>query len=687
MSTRAERARKRALAAGALCLLSASAVGGCGKTGPARGGLMLIVSSDGPLSLDRLDIDVSSKNKSLLSNEYRLPQEASLPTTVAIVSNGDATAIANIDVTGWEAGVPLDRREAIVTQIPTDHVATLSVVLSGRCSDKLTVGADGKAQSTCAAGNSCNSDGDCAPTPTVIASDLPVYHPGDETDAGVAGASSNGGSDGGRGAMSTAGAADSGGSAMTVAGGSGVAGAAQDPCLGKQCNTPPSSDCESGTQFKAYDKQGSCAKGLCSYTSHLIACACQAGACTVDPCAAVTCNTPPAALCKTAATATSYSATGTCSAGTCSYTPKDTDCGSNKVCIAGVCSECKTDTSCGTACAACMGTTPKCKDLGTTSQCVGCLSDLDCTGGWKCDTTSNTCVQPSCVGVAAICGPNGSTSCCASSVVTGTTAATSPPFYRSYDGLTNVDKSYPATVSDFRLDTYEITVGRFRKFWNDYPGDTPAAGSGKNPNNPGDPGWDASWNASSLPTSKVDLTTSISCGGYQTWTAGNDALPMNCLDWFVAEAFCIWDGGRLPTEAEWNYAASGGTAQLAYPWGNAVPDCTYANFDGAAGGTDFCAAPTGVGGVKRVGSQSPKGDGLFGQADLSGNVWEWVQDWSAPYTVACNNCADLSAAAHRVLRGGGFGDSPPRLLAADRTYHDDPAFHDGYGGARCARAR
>ena len=130
MSTRAQRAwRRTLLAAAASCLLTAGAAGGCGKIGPARGGLMLIVSSDGPLPLDRLDIDISSKGKSLLSNEYRLPQEASLPTTVAIVSNGDATAVADISVTGWEAGVPLDRRDAIVTQIPTDHVATLSVVL------------------------------------------------------------------------------------------------------------------------------------------------------------------------------------------------------------------------------------------------------------------------------------------------------------------------------------------------------------------------------------------------------------------------------------------------------------------------------------------------------------------------------------------------------------------------------
>ena len=52
---------------------------------------------------------------------------------------------------------------------------------------------------------------------------------------------------------------------------------------------------------------------------------------------------------------------------------------------------------------------------------------------------------------------------------------------------------------------------------------------------------------------------------YQTWTANNDNLPMNCITWFEAFAFCIWDGGRLPTELEWNYAAAGGSSQNVYP--------------------------------------------------------------------------------------------------------------------------
>ncbi|MEO7038237.1 MAG: SUMF1/EgtB/PvdO family nonheme iron enzyme [Polyangiaceae bacterium] len=404
----------------------------------------------------------------------------------------------------------------------------------------------------------------------------------------------------------------------------------------------------------------------------------------VDWCASVSCETPPPAVCKTAGTATTYAATGKCSAGTCRYTPINTRCGTNQACVgAGVCSTtCKADSRCGASCAVCGGETPKCKDLGTMSQCVACLSDADCTEATpSCNTTTNVCVPPppSCIGLAWTCGPSGTANCCASGVVTGGT------FNRSND------PNYPATVSAFRLDTYEITVGRFRNFWKGYPGNIPASGSGKNPNNPSDRGWDATWNASALPASQAQLTANISCflPEYQTWTAGNDALPMNCIDWYEAQAFCIWDGGRLPTEAEWNYAAAGGTAQRAYPWGSAAPDCSYANanFHGAAGGTDYCVAP-GTDRANRVGSESPKGDGLYGQADLAGNVWEWAQDWYAsPYPKPCDNCAYDEVHFGRVLRGGSFYvDDPSSLLTSYRS-DPEPSDRDWDIGARCARAR
>ncbi len=300
------------------------------------------------------------------------------------------------------------------------------------------------------------------------------------------------------------------------------------------------------------------------------------------------------------------------------------------------------------------------------------------------------CLPRSCVGLARTCGPRGGDDCCASPLVPGIPDAT---FYRSYDGVSPDYRrpNNPAKVSSFRLDAYEITVGRFRKFVAVYAPTMIAEGAGANPNDPADPGWQSAWNASLEPDA-AGLTEALKCGAtHQTWTDSaisdaNENLPLNCLDWYEAEAFCIWDGGRLPTEAEWNYAAAGGTEQRVYPWGRDVPDCAHANFYGASDGNDFCVHP-GLGGVQRVGADSPLGDGKFGQADLAGNLWELVQDVHAKYYPnPCSDCANLNGSSPRGVRGGGMFDGPGGLLVSFRS-NDSASGHDVEIGARCARAR
>jgi formylglycine-generating enzyme required for sulfatase activity len=259
--------------------------------------------------------------------------------------------------------------------------------------------------------------------------------------------------------------------------------------------------------------------------------------------------------------------------------------------------------------------------------------------------------------------------CCTSNLVKGGT------FNRSNDA------KYPADVSDFRLDNYEVTVGRFRKFVAAYAQIRIARGAGKNPNNAGDAGWDIAWNAN-LPADAAALVKAVKCSPYiQTWTddaSGDEALPMNCVNWYVANEFCTWDGGRLPTEAEWNYAAAGGSEQRKYPWGAATPDCSFANFKPS----DYCA---GNGVPNRVGSESPKGDGKWGQSDLAGNVGEWTLDWYGPYPQPCHNCSNSTMATTRVSRGGVFYYGPAPLLIT--TIRGNVFPYDGfiYTGVRCAR--
>ncbi|MCE9574539.1 MAG: formylglycine-generating enzyme family protein [Deltaproteobacteria bacterium] len=301
---------------------------------------------------------------------------------------------------------------------------------------------------------------------------------------------------------------------------------------------------------------------------------------------------------------------------------------------------------------------------------------------------------PSCRGLAASCGPSDSDDCCATA-----TAIDGGSFYRSYDkagdGYSGNTK-YPASVSDFRLDKYEVTVGRFRTFVEAGMGTTssaPSAGSGAHPSIPSS-GWDSSWNTS-LKASSADLISALKCSAeYQTWTdspAGNESQAVTCLTWYEAMAFCIWDGGYLPTEAEWNYAATGGSDQRAYPWSPSTsPDsttieCSYANYKVDTPTGAYCVNGT-TGAVNSVGSESPSGDGRWGQADLAGNVWGWTLDYAGPYsTTACSDCANVTTGVSRVLRGGSFVSAPSTLRTGNRL-DNNPELRAYSVGVRCARA-
>jgi formylglycine-generating enzyme required for sulfatase activity len=313
---------------------------------------------------------------------------------------------------------------------------------------------------------------------------------------------------------------------------------------------------------------------------------------------------------------------------------------------------------------------------------------------------------PSCQNLAPTCGPNGNDSCCASSVLPGTQGAT---FYRGYDGVTKgaiVDgndytvMAFPTMLSPFRLDLYEITVGRFRNFVNagmGIQGATPMAGAGAN--HVAGSGWDSAWN-NSVPPSRTVLLTQIACDPvFATWAqaAGtNDDLPMNCLTWFEAFAFCVWDGGRLPTEAEWNFAASGGTEYRIHPWPNGVSPTpadyinstllTYGSDTACYGGSNTLHGCT-LADIFPVGTR-PAGVGKWGQMDLSGNMAEWVFDWySDVLPTPCNDCATVTQGAYnqRALRGGDFSNAP-KWQYVNRKKSQDPSTPIWNAlGARCVR--
>jgi len=167
--------------------------------------------------------------------------------------------------------------------------------------------------------------------------------------------------------------------------------------------------------------------------------------------------------------------------------------------------------------------------------------------------------------------------------------------------------------------------------------------------------------------------------------ASNENLPMNCVSWYEAMAFCAWDGGYLPTEAQWNYAAGGGDEQRVYAW--SVPatsltlDVSHASYDCLADGVPGCTGSD----LVAVGTKLA-GDGRWGQSDLTGSVMEWTLDWDDRYTTPCVDCANISVpTGERVVRGGSFNIDVGRLRTGYRNTFppNETSISDGI---RCARA-
>ena len=335
----------------------------------------------------------------------------------------------------------------------------------------------------------------------------------------------------------------------------------------------------------------------------------------------------------------------------------------------------------------------------------GCSADATCTetgsGTLVCTCKAGyvgdgySCTVPSCAGShpgsGHDCGLTGTNDCCASLPLPAGT-------FQADTRSTN----FPAILSAFRLDAYEVTVGRFRNFVSAVAPATgkgwqPIAGSGKQTHLNGgnglsnvlgptgyESGWDPSW--PSLPTSIATWNANLASAGVGTWTptpAANENLPISNVSWFEAYAFCIWDGGFLPSYAEWDYAALGGSDERQTPWCATSPctfDDTYLVYCGGS-----CTGPQPVG-------RKTRGDGKWGQGDLYGNVAEWILDWvgqSAGYT--CLDCAVTVAptgnppatAGARVVLGYDYSADGSKF--SEGGVSSTPSLRYPQIGLRCAR--
>jgi formylglycine-generating enzyme required for sulfatase activity len=213
-------------------------------------------------------------------------------------------------------------------------------------------------------------------------------------------------------------------------------------------------------------------------------------------------------------------------------------------------------------------------------------------------------------------------------------------------------------MDPFYIDKYEVTNAQFRAFIADNP----------------------EW-------SKLRIAPSLHNGHYlEHWSgdqypAETGRRPVVFVSWYAALAYCRWAGKRLPTEAEWEFAARGGLPETEFPWGTQSPDTQRANF-----------SQSGFRHVITVGSYPPNGYGLF---DMAGNAWEFCLDeWQPDYysrsgidnpmagAIPSGKDSYLAIRTRRVIRGGSWGASPLNLRVTYRDSHPPEGAGD-HVGFRC----
>jgi formylglycine-generating enzyme required for sulfatase activity len=152
-----------------------------------------------------------------------------------------------------------------------------------------------------------------------------------------------------------------------------------------------------------------------------------------------------------------------------------------------------------------------------------------------------------------------------------------------------------------------------------------------------------------------------------------DDQPVVCVDWEQARAFARWAGGRLPTEAEWEYAARSAGKDYKFPWGNEEPTCARVVVDGCGHST-------------RPVCSTPAGNTEQGLCDMAGDAWEWTEDrYHHSYQGApADGSAWEKDGTLRVTRGGSWYDGGGTARAAfrDNVY---PTHRDILIGFRVAR--
>ncbi len=219
--------------------------------------------------------------------------------------------------------------------------------------------------------------------------------------------------------------------------------------------------------------------------------------------------------------------------------------------------------------------------------------------------------------------------------------------------------AHEVRLGAYYIDRYEVSVAQFAAFLRSLGSHAPSACLGY-----------------TCARTKLETVQShIYTGPAYNVEAGFEKYPVNNVTWYGAQAYCAWVGGRLPTEAEWEFAARGADGRI-YPWGATPPQAGLAVF----GQSRYDA-------LQPVDSL-PEGASAFGLFHMSGNVWEWTLDAYQPtYATPAAPATPVPALARvaRALRGGSW-QSPAAELRASNRRGADPLRFDEFGpdvGFRC----
>ncbi|MEJ1934970.1 SUMF1/EgtB/PvdO family nonheme iron enzyme, partial [Nostoc sp. NIES-2111] len=235
----------------------------------------------------------------------------------------------------------------------------------------------------------------------------------------------------------------------------------------------------------------------------------------------------------------------------------------------------------------------------------------------------------------------------------------------SMDALDNERPAHRIYLDSYWIDRYPVTCGEYQVFIE--------AGGYQNPEWWSVKGWQ--WLQTEQVTQPLYWNSDRLRRGVAHRTSNNH--PVYGVSWYEAEAYSRFVGKRLPTEAEWEKAASWETKanrRRIYPWGEDTPTPQHCNYDG------FKTTPV---------NAYPQGQSAYGLYDTLGNVWEWTASWfdgyqgfaSYPYKGYSQVYFDQK---HRVLKGGSWASRPWVLRSSFRNWYY-PQVRQIFAGFRCVR--